>query len=462
MSKTGRNDPCPCGSEKKYKKCCLGKALEPQSKVHYLSRRYTQKDRASAIDKLLSFSSRPEFEKDCEIGVTIFFGSQRTEEEMETLQDLGQTAINFHTWLLYDMNVEDGRTITDFFLERQGKRLNTGESTYLKAARQTSLRLYEVHRVEKNKGFLLEDLWDGKQYEVSERTATHSVVQWDLVVTRLIDTGNYNFEIEGGLYNYPARTKPFLLEGLKKTYEEYYKSPAENRDDTEFFKRVAVFFNRWWIDLVAFPERPEVLTSEGDEFVFTRVIFDQKGKGQITVALDASSEFELDENDQYIWGEDASESRRIMGNLLFSKNRIILETNSKERGEQGRELLERILGDAIRYRITEYQDIKQALKSEPKKGKPAPSSLPPEVEAQLVKDFLDKHYEKWLDEKIPALSNRTPRHAVTLKTYRPKVIDLLKEMENMEAHAATPEKEPYDFGWIWKALGLEDEREQDL
>lgn len=23
--KVGRNDPCPCGSGKKYKKCCLGK-----------------------------------------------------------------------------------------------------------------------------------------------------------------------------------------------------------------------------------------------------------------------------------------------------------------------------------------------------------------------------------------------------------------------------------------------------
>jgi uncharacterized protein YecA (UPF0149 family) len=24
---TGRNDPCPCGSGKKYKRCCLGKLL---------------------------------------------------------------------------------------------------------------------------------------------------------------------------------------------------------------------------------------------------------------------------------------------------------------------------------------------------------------------------------------------------------------------------------------------------
>ena len=25
MPKTGRNDPCPCGSGKKYKHCCLAK-----------------------------------------------------------------------------------------------------------------------------------------------------------------------------------------------------------------------------------------------------------------------------------------------------------------------------------------------------------------------------------------------------------------------------------------------------
>ncbi len=27
-AKTGRNDPCPCGSGKKYKQCCEGKAVE--------------------------------------------------------------------------------------------------------------------------------------------------------------------------------------------------------------------------------------------------------------------------------------------------------------------------------------------------------------------------------------------------------------------------------------------------
>ncbi len=30
MTKTGRNDPCPCGSGKKYKKCCEAKEHAPK------------------------------------------------------------------------------------------------------------------------------------------------------------------------------------------------------------------------------------------------------------------------------------------------------------------------------------------------------------------------------------------------------------------------------------------------
>lgn len=41
MSKIGRNDPCPCGSGKKYKKCCLN---ADQSKA-----RVTERDRLGEI-----------------------------------------------------------------------------------------------------------------------------------------------------------------------------------------------------------------------------------------------------------------------------------------------------------------------------------------------------------------------------------------------------------------------------
>ena len=34
MSKIGRNDPCPCGSGKKYKKCCLGKYRQTDNDLY--------------------------------------------------------------------------------------------------------------------------------------------------------------------------------------------------------------------------------------------------------------------------------------------------------------------------------------------------------------------------------------------------------------------------------------------
>ena len=33
MSKIGRNDPCPCGSGKKYKKCCLNFSPQEKDKI---------------------------------------------------------------------------------------------------------------------------------------------------------------------------------------------------------------------------------------------------------------------------------------------------------------------------------------------------------------------------------------------------------------------------------------------
>ena len=33
QSPPGRNDPCPCGSGKKFKQCCLGKAASPQAEA---------------------------------------------------------------------------------------------------------------------------------------------------------------------------------------------------------------------------------------------------------------------------------------------------------------------------------------------------------------------------------------------------------------------------------------------
>ncbi|HEY3230230.1 MAG TPA: SEC-C metal-binding domain-containing protein, partial [Roseiflexaceae bacterium] len=55
--KVGRNDPCPCGSGKKYKKCCLAKD-EAAARQDYAQRAATQREVARAFD-LPSFPEPP-------------------------------------------------------------------------------------------------------------------------------------------------------------------------------------------------------------------------------------------------------------------------------------------------------------------------------------------------------------------------------------------------------------------
>ena len=463
MGKIGRNDPCPCGSGKKYKRCCLGLDIIPFPAVtDYPQGSFTEAERASAARKLLDFASTEEFSGEREIGLSLFWGgrlSDRSDEEIQTIEELDeQFQINFNTWSLFDADIDDGKTIAEFFLEREGPRLKSGERAYLTEALKTHFRLYEVENVDLDQGFLLKDLWTGESCQVRERSATHFLVKWDLMATRLMKKENDIWEIDGGIFNFPARTKAFLLKELRSYYKQFQRV-LPGKDDTAFFKRHGMMFNHWWLDCVIFPPLPRLVNADREPILLTKMVFAVKDPGRLAAALEQHPDMECMAKGAYSWREEIPDGYRPLATLTVRKNRLSIEAFSEERAGRCRRLLEEIAGDSITYQATEYQEPAQAIKSHRDEKPRKMGEIPQEIQATLIKTFLDRHYMEWLDQEIPALSNRTPRHAVTLKTFRPRVIDLLKELENMEAHAARQGKIPYDFGWLWKELGLEKERD---
>ncbi len=119
-------------------------------------------------------------------------------------------------------------------------------------------------------------------------------------------------------------------------------------------------------------------------------------------------------------------------------------------------LLEKTAGAAIRHRATLYESVESAMKAQASPPAKRPEeAVPPAEAARVVAEFKDRHYRAWVDVPVPALGGRTPRHAARLKTLRPRLIDLLKEIENHEARAAGPESPAYDFRWIWRELELD-------
>lgn len=365
MNKVGRNELCPCGSGKKYKRCCLEKEEAGSVAAQPDAESFTSGERASAIQKLLKFASGREFEADRDIATRLFWGGlleERTDEEIRTVEELPQTEINFNTWFLYDMDVDDEKTVVDFFMAQEGRRLTSGEAAYLNAAAKTHFRLYEVEQVEIDKGFRLKDLWTGESFQVTERAATHTFVQWDLMATRLMNLGADHWVSDGGIYNYPPSLKKPLLKALCAEHKRFQKN-LPGRDDTAFFKRIGILFNHWWLDWVVFPPFPKVVTPEGNELVFTKALFDIEDADRLRQVLEGRPDLEQIEPGVYAWREEIPEGRRSLGTFTIKERRLILETVSKERAERGRRLLEEIAGPAVRYRVTEYQDPEQAIKA---------------------------------------------------------------------------------------------------
>ena len=84
-----------------------------------------------------------------------------------------------------------------------------------------------------------------------------------------------------------------------------------------------------------------------------------------------------------------------------------------------------------------------------------PVAILPEPPAELAPVLLElkrRHYADWADQPLPALAGRTPRQAVRTPAGRREVDLLLKEMENHEQRSG--DSAPFDFAPLRRDLAL--------
>ncbi|HLB53649.1 MAG TPA: SEC-C domain-containing protein, partial [Gemmatimonadales bacterium] len=172
MSSPTRNAPCPCGSGRKYKHCCLGPAPTSASP-------YSRADRERALTRLGKFASSAEFESYREAALELYWRlDAEPDERLAGIMDEALPA--FFDWFALDLELERG-TVVDRLLARQAHTLPSGEAEFLRRLRDSQVRLYEITRVRRNEGMTLADLWTGEIKDVRERLATGQLVPWDLI-----------------------------------------------------------------------------------------------------------------------------------------------------------------------------------------------------------------------------------------------------------------------------------------
>jgi hypothetical protein len=87
---------------------------------------------------------------------------------------------------------------------------------------------------------------------------------------------------------------------------------------------------------------------------------------------------------------------------------------------------------------------------------PPELSLPPLTDEQrkIVLDVHDKHYHRFLNDRVPWLDNHTPREAARDHALRPKLVDLMKFHINGLEQRSRVDGICYSIDWVLDELGL--------
>lgn len=449
MPQAGRNDPCPCNSGRKYKDCCLARhELRPAGAV-------SPATRESALTKLLTFAFSPAFDSDHSVAEAIFWGDLLKDAarfDVQRLLDSEEGAFKYNSWFLFDWEVEDEGTVADLFLEEQHADLTAAERRFLAGLTRAPLRLYEVEQVHRGEGMTLRDVWSGDCVRVSERTASRQIVTWDLLAARATPDGAGGRVFEGGLYLYPASMKGEIVGHFRRLYRRFLRK-APDGDSNAFFRRHGMVFNHLWLKLVAYPDPPAVVTSDGEPLIFCRVVFDAADADGVQ-RLVAGRDGVQPVDGSLVWEEAGPGGPRELGRWSVDDGRVVFETTSQSRAARGRAWLEAFAGDLVRYRATALEPVEHTM-AELRRRQSLPAAPPPAGESDPVRDLYDRHYRLWLDRPHVDLGGRTPRRAAGTKLWRARLIDVLKQAENSAERDALQGRPSYDFSWIWDELGLD-------
>jgi hypothetical protein len=461
----GRNDPCPCGSGKKHKRCC-GAAANDDVRVSGVGRGepVTGWARAHAIwpktrEALLSHTIDWLGQEAIDESFDEFEGPDPRQDGNADWLEL------FFTWHLYDW-VPDGETKTvaaHWLAEPAGGRDRGPDVVRLvRSANEHALCFFQVQGLDPGRGVVLRNLLTHEERFVVDRSLSESLPPWTVIVARLIEfSGIVLFDAVG-----PRALPPdFSSEAVRWIEENLECSLPISEERVRHFADdlIECYLQAVAADDERRSRRPSLHTSDGELVVMCKDIF-RIAKGKRKEVLDAllSLGLEIDGNrtaspTKFVWlkNTEGESPPTLLGTLRLEKAELVLEVNSRERRERMKALLAESLSSSLELVDSEEQSQELLLSrgAEPRSANVDDTEeIPPEIAQAMIREYATKHYSSWPDAPLPALDGRTPREAMKSPEGRSALEELIRDMEH-RSHG-TPMAGAYDFDDLRRALGL--------
>lgn len=459
--KIGRNAPCPCGSGKKYKNCCMLKNVTTPEDLDYrrLSEVYNK-----LFDRLVQHAERAFGETALEAALQEYWLWPEEEEQGPDIERLERHMPLFWPWFVFNWEYDPvetdieldgllGRTVAELYAQERGPGLDSHERRFIEAVNRKPYTFYEVLEVKPGREILLQDVLSGSRIRVCERSGSHHVKPSDIVFGRAVMIDGIGMIVGLGTYVIPPGYKPMIIDLRGRMKAGGSTISDEHLYDWEFEIRHLCLE----IDRILFT-RPRMCNTDGDPLEFHKVVFDiDSGEAAFEKlaslcvtrkARELRQEIERDAEGRFRraevpWDRKGSKAggglpNTLLGRIVIEGDRLTAEVNSAQRARTIRKKIEARLGTGARFRIDEIRSLDGMMEDEKLMGRAAQGSAEhealmrdPEVQRQLA-EVVRKHWEHWVDMELPALGGRTPREAVRNSDGREAVEALLADMEVRE------------------------------
>ncbi len=486
----GRNDPCPCGSGKKFKKCCLEEKIETGSMlwrqlglIHDdFAKRLTEYGTKvfgpfaieEAWDEFWVWENKDAFSLDDRVQIQLFMPFFLYNWEPDTDTETFDSA-------------PENTSIAADYLKQRGGYLTVLERRFLEESIQTPFSFHDVLEVKPGQGFVLKDIFLGTEVEVTERLGSKNAQVGDIVYGKVIQIDSVGMLCGTGWVMIPPAHKQIFLE-LRKELREDCKSLG-----VELTKKLLgehdLELREIFLDFQeALLSPPKLCNTDGEEFSFHQITYvidsTPLAFDSTPLAFDKLKELSLFETEEemlseaerdpdgkltkvtIVWhkrgnAQHASWDNTVMGRLMIHGQILTIEVNSEKRAKRIRKEVEKRLKGHATYKNTVLQSPESMMREkeanrdpmqETKRNQEQEEMMShPEIQAQLKK-MTEKHWETWFQKKIPALGGKTPLQAAKDPDGREMLEALLIDYERSDARSTQLFKP--DFSQMRKRLGL--------
>jgi len=463
----GRNDPCPCGSGKKYKQCC-GKPEAPptpsadshegavERAVAWLAQQH-RKAFAVALEEGIDGAAFGWFDDD----------DDAVREAMAGLDDAlwQQLQLNLTEWLLAEGDIKvkgEMQRVADLLLGSSGPLLSVGQRAWLAQLAQRPLRLYDVTDVVPGTCVTLCDALDAAEAPivVTEREGSRSMRPGMQIGARVMAVAG-GHQLSGAVYPFSMLSGRAMQEELR----EFLTQPSRHEEDNVLTMGLLII-KGWLAQYLRPAPLPSFVHSHtGEPLLFTTDHYEVQSWPALEAALAAQPDVPGEQSgawDRLIECEDGLTRSQATIAREPGGRRASLLYKTAGLAEQGRPWFEALAGGSVKFLLREVSDPKGLLsnadlsKTPATRGSGLPQGLDPGALADAIAGVVKRSYAHWADEPIPALNGQTPRQAIGSATGLERVKGLLRSYQDGEVRMAAQQgRAEISYQFLWDELGLQ-------